>query len=211
MGDFLDNCWWIIRRHFIPSFHGVKIYRALAWKMIFQRIFKGYDESYRWEFYLNLSEYIYPRLLDYYNHIDRNPGVPQKYYDNVRDSLIEQGHKFDNGRWRFADKNIENKCHGYAKEDWKQDVWYMCEAFRDLIAEEKHWKEWHKCWEYDEKYAQAEYDKLKTLDQKEEFWNSFNFDRKWYPSIRFSVYDFSERKRKKGLKLFCENFESMWS
>lgn len=210
MKDFFDNCWWTIRR-FIPRYHGIRIYRPLAWKMILQRIFKGYDESYHWGFYLNLSEYIYPRLLDYYDHLDKAPGVPQKYYDNARDYLLKQGHKFDEGRGRFSSLDIENKCLGYAKEDWKQDVWYMCEAFRDMIAEEQHWDDWHKCWNYDKEHAQAEYNKLTNDAQRKQFWESYGFDREWKPNINFTVYDFSERKRQKGLKLFFENFQSLWS
>lgn len=211
MRDFLDNCWWIIRRHFIPSFHGVKIYRALAWKMIFQRIFKGYDESYHWDFYYNISKYIYPRLLDYYDHLDKAPGTPQKYYDRVKAKYRKAGFEYDYGKGRFADTRIERRVQRDAREDWKIDVWLMCEAFRDIIAEEEHWEEWRKCWKHDKEQAQSEYEKLSDNAQRKQFWDSYEFEREWTPHIVFTIYDFSGRKRQRGLKLFYENFQSLWS
>lgn len=208
--DFFYSIWHFIRKYFIIKYKGVAIYRPLFWKLIFQHIFWGFDDSVTWDFYYHAAKWIYPRLLRFYDKIDEIGAVPTEYEEKMTAIYLGNGYEYDEHWHRLKDKKAEHEMHQDAINAWKEDVFKMCEAFRDIIQEDDDWEAWNENWEFYVKHAKGIYDTLKTDKEKKKYWDLMNLDRSWHPGIIFNEYDFSLRYRKEGLKLFAEHFQSLW-
>lgn len=210
IADFFYSIWHFIRKYFIIKYKGVAIYRPLFWKLIFQHIFWGFDDSVTWDFYYHAAKWIYPRLLRFYDKIDEIGAVPAEYEERATALYIANGCKYDLHWHRFEDKKIEKAMHREAINKWKMDVYIMCEAFQDIILEEDDWESWSKEWAERIEVLKRVYTSLKSDKEKKEYWEGLNLDREWKPGIIFNEYDLSLRIRKYGLKLFAEHFQSLW-
>lgn len=194
----------------VPKYRGIPIYRVKFWELLGERILKGYDESITWDFRYYGAKWLYPRLLKFYDQIRKSGTCPQSYEDKMRSIYLKNGFEYDKHWHRFADKNIEHEMRKDAINMWEEDVWLMCDTFRDMLEEDEHWERWKKNWEFDVKAAQTMYDMISGDKNQKVFWESYGFERAWYPSIHFTEEDFSQRKRKEGLTLFAENFQNLW-
>ena len=207
--NFFVDLYYRIKR-LIPKYHGVPIYRPYFWKLIYNRITKGYDDSVTWSLYYNIAKWIYPRLVLFYDKIEESGAVPQDYEDIMIKKYLDNGFKWDKHYYRFEDKKVEKEMHHDALQLWKEDVWKMCEAFRDILAEDDDWEKWNKNWKFYVNSAKIVYNTLKNDKDRKNYWDNFCFDRNWKPGIIFTVYDFAEKYRQEGLELFTKHFQSLW-
>lgn len=194
----------------IPKYKNIPLYRSFAWKLIWQRITRGYDESITWDLYYHVAKYVLPRLTLFYDSMDKHRTIPYDYEQYYINKYIKMGYKY-NTRWaRLDDKEIARKAFEEAYDHWKDDVFKMMEAFRDIINEEDYYDRWVKEHTASVKLAQSKLDQLKIQKERKEYWDSFGFEEEYTPSSKFTVYHFSNQKRKIGLKLFSEHFQSLW-
>ena len=185
-------------------------YKKLFWKLLGQRISKGYDESETWGLYYNIAKYTYPRLLLFYDKIKEAASVPYDYEIKMREIYIKNGFKYDKQHHRFVDKKANQEMHQDAINMWKEDVWKMCEAFRDILEEDDDFASWDKGWKFYVEPAVKIYNSLKTEKDQKKYWDSFGFVREWRPGISITRWDFAQKKRKEGLDLFAQHMLSLW-
>jgi len=208
--EFFDNARYYMRRC-LPRYRGYPFYKKQFWKLLKDRITKGYDESVTWSLYYYTAKWIYPRLILFYDSIDKVGAIPSEYVENRTTYYLSHGYKYDKHYHRLEDREADKQVYKEAKEQWKEDVWKMCEAFRDILDEDDNWEQWTKGWEFYQKPVQKYYEKIKTNEARKKYWNSFGFKRQWDPKIQFTINDFSERKRDEGLKLFTQHFMELWN
>lgn len=209
IGEILENIGYWCRR-MSPKFRGYPFYKPMFWKLLIQRIFRGWDDSVSWDLRYYTAKWIYPKLLQFYDDTVKVGVVPASYEEYMTNIYIENGHKFDEHYYRFEDKDVEKEMHHDALMMWKEDLWAMCEAFRDILEEDDDWDTWNEGWEYYVNSAKTMYNSCKTLDAKKKMWKNLGFSRPWYPSIQMNVYDFAEKKRQHGLELFAKNYTNLW-
>ena len=208
--DLFYNIKHFMYRYFIIKYHNVPFYRALFWRLLWQHITRGYDESITWDLSYYVSKWLYPRLLMFYDKIDEIGAIPASYESKMISIYIENGFEYDKLHCRFKDKEVQKEMHKDALNMWKEDVWMMCEAFRDILEEDDRWESWKINWNYYVKSAQKTYDSISNKSSQKKYWDDFGFKREWFPGIRFNECDFSERYRRCGLNLFAEHFQSLW-
>jgi uncharacterized protein YeaO (DUF488 family) len=97
-----------------------------------------------------------------------------------------------------------------AADIWHQDLMTMYEAFQDIVEEEKDWGKWNKKFEKEAKALNKKLNRLKTLKEKKEFWESIVDYRKYDSKCSFTSAYVSYKIRKEGLKLFGEHFQELW-
>ena len=105
-----------------PKYRNVAFYRPLFWKMIFDRITKGYDTSVTWSLDYYTAKWIYPRLLLFYDKVRENRVCPCKYESIIAKEYIDAGYVYLTHKGRFADLNVEKAVHLQASEMFLEDI-----------------------------------------------------------------------------------------
>ena len=212
--DFFENVWYYIYHKgiykLIPSYEGRTIFTSFYWRTLKDRLTKGFDETETWSMDYSLAKLIAPRLKMFieefkYHHICAN-----YCHDIVRKQLIAKGYKLSKDNYIFENKKIREKAYKMAEEIWHQDLMNMYEAFQDIVEENDDWENWTKKFDAEAKVLNKKLNRLKTLKEKKELWESIVEYRKYDATCKFSSNDISYKIRKEGLKLFGEHFQELW-
>lgn len=92
--EFFDNCRYYLQRC-IPRYRGYPFYRGIFWRLLKDKVTKGYDESITWSLYYYSAKWLYPRLLLFYDQIDKVGAVPSQYVENRISYYLSHGYKYD--------------------------------------------------------------------------------------------------------------------
>ena len=191
-------------------YHGRGIFTKFFWRTWWDKRTKGFDETETWSMDYSLSKLIAPRLKMFIEEFDYHHICANYCHDIVRDQLIRKGYKYDKQNGRFKNEKIREKAYKMAADIWHQDLMTMYEAFQDIVEEEDDWENWDKKFDKEAKALNKKLDKLKTLKEKKEFWESIVDYRKYDSKCSFTSAYVSYKIRKEGLKLFGEHFQELW-
>ena len=192
-------------------YEGRSIFTKFYWRTLRDRRKLGFDETETWSMDYSLSKLIAPRLKMFIEEFDYHHICANYCHDRVRDQLIKQGYKYDAYHYRFENANVRLKAYKMAADIWHRDLMTMYEAFQDIVEEYDDWGNWTKKYNKEAKALNKKLDKLKTLKEKKEFWESIVEFLPYNPSTcRFTSAYVSLKIRKEGLKLFGEHFQELW-
>lgn len=191
-------------------YEGRSIFTKFYWRTLRDRKKLGFDETEAWSMDYSLSKLIAPRLKMFIEEFDYHHICANYCHDRVRDQLIAKGYKYDSYHYRFENKKIRDKAYKMAADIWHQDLMAMYEAFQDIVEENDDWENWTKKFDKEVKVLNKRLNRLKTLKEKKEFWESIVDYRKYDSKCSFTSAYVSYKIRKEGLKLFGEHFQELW-